>query len=103
MTRPYGFAQNEGNASTSWPGILATNQYTGETEPYTGHIPVADFIADVMVPQQEILAYDYETEIMWCDCGAANGSAGCSTPSGASLPKCRGRYRHTIAPRPSSE
>ncbi|KAF4541935.1 Tissue alpha-l-fucosidase [Lasiodiplodia theobromae] len=72
---PYGFAQNEGNASTSWPGILATNQYTGETEPYTGHVPVADFIADVMVPQQEILAYDYETEIMWCDCGAANGSA----------------------------
>lgn len=75
MTRPYGFAQNEGNASTSWPGILATNQYTGETEPYTGYIPVDDFIADVMVPQQEILAYDYETEIMWCDCGAANGSA----------------------------
>lgn len=72
---PYGFAQNEGNASTSWPGILATNQYTGETEPYTGHVPVADFIADLMVPQQEILAYDYETDIMWCDCGAANGSA----------------------------
>lgn len=72
---PYGFAQNEGNASTSWPGILATNQYTGETEPYTGYVPVADFIDDLMVPQQEILAYDYETDIMWCDCGAANGSA----------------------------
>lgn len=28
-----------------------------------------------MVPQMEILAYDYDTEIMWCDCGAANGTA----------------------------
>lgn len=23
----------------------------------------------------EQLAYDYETDIMWCDCGAANGTA----------------------------
>ncbi|KAL1644998.1 hypothetical protein SLS58_004069 [Diplodia intermedia] len=72
---PYGFAQHDGNTSTSWPGIPAVNQYTGEPEPYTGHVPVADFIADVMVPQQEILAYTYDTDIMWCDTGAANGSA----------------------------
>lgn len=72
---PYGFAQAEGNASTSWPGILATNPYTGETEPYTGLVNVSDFITDLMVPQMEILAYNYETEIMWCDCGAANGTA----------------------------
>ncbi|KAF2091496.1 glycoside hydrolase family 29 protein [Saccharata proteae CBS 121410] len=72
---PYGFAQTTGNASTSWPGILATNPYTGAPEPYTGRIPVTDFITDVMVPQQEILAYDYGTDIMWCDCGAANGTA----------------------------
>lgn len=72
---PYGFAQADGNASTSWPGILATNPYTGETEPYTGRLNISDFIEDLMVPQMEMLAYDYSTEIMWCDCGAANGSA----------------------------
>ncbi|KAI9740399.1 MAG: hypothetical protein M1834_004979 [Cirrosporium novae-zelandiae] len=72
---PYGFAQSTGNASTSWPGILAVNPYTNITEPYTGRIPVSDFITDLMVPQMNILAYNYSTEIMWCDCGAANGSA----------------------------
>lgn len=72
---PYGFAQNPGNSSVSWPGLLATNPYTGETEPYTGRLNISDFITDLMVPQMEMLAYDYETDIMWCDCGAANGSA----------------------------
>ncbi|KAH6684291.1 putative alpha-L-fucosidase [Halenospora varia] len=72
---PYGFAQLPGNASTSWPGILAVNPYTGEEEPYTGRLDISDFITDLMVPQMELLAYEYETEIMWCDCGAANGSA----------------------------
>uniref|UniRef100_A0A0B7JNH7 alpha-L-fucosidase n=1 Tax=Bionectria ochroleuca TaxID=29856 RepID=A0A0B7JNH7_BIOOC len=30
---------------------------------------------DLMVPQMEQLVYDYGTDIMWCDCGAANGTA----------------------------
>ncbi|KAL2069316.1 hypothetical protein VTL71DRAFT_15654 [Oculimacula yallundae] len=72
---PYGFSQTTDPASTSWPGIAARNPYTGEEEPYTGAIPKDDFIADLMVPQMEILAYDYDTDIMWCDCGAANGTA----------------------------
>ncbi|TVY19356.1 Plasma alpha-L-fucosidase [Lachnellula arida] len=72
---PYGFAQWPENTSTSWPGILARNPYTGEEEPYTGRLNISDFITDLMVPQMELLAYEYETEIMWCDCGAANGSA----------------------------
>ena len=74
---PYGFAQQPGNASTSWPGIIARNPYTGLEEPYTGRIPgaVNDFISDLMVPQMELLAYQYSTDIMWCDCGAANGTA----------------------------
>ncbi|KAL3418009.1 glycoside hydrolase family 29 protein [Phlyctema vagabunda] len=72
---PYGFAQFPGNTSTTWPGILANNPYTGEVEPYTGRTNISDFITDLMVPQMEMLAYEYETEIMWCDCGAANGSA----------------------------
>ncbi|CZR55944.1 uncharacterized protein PAC_05832 [Phialocephala subalpina] len=72
---PYGFSQTSDPASTSWPGIIATNPYTGLEEPYTGALPQNDFIADLMIPQMEILAYDYETDIMWCDCGAANNTA----------------------------
>ncbi|CZS97905.1 uncharacterized protein RAG0_06780 [Rhynchosporium agropyri] len=72
---PYGFLQTTDPGTTSWPGILAKNPYTGEDEPYTGALPKDDFIADLMVPQMEILAYDYETDIMWCDCGASNGTA----------------------------
>jgi alpha-L-fucosidase len=73
---PYGFAQLPGNSSTSWPGIIARNPYTGLEEPYTGLLPVDDFITDLMVPQMDILAYNYSTDILWCDCGAANGTAG---------------------------
>ncbi|EED13906.1 alpha-L-fucosidase, putative [Talaromyces stipitatus ATCC 10500] len=72
---PYGFAQLPGNTSTSWPGIIARNPYTGRDEPYTGRLPINDFITDLMVPQMEILAYNYSTDILWCDCGAANGTA----------------------------
>lgn len=72
---PYGFAESSGNASTSWPGILARSPYTGTTEPYTGRLNISDFITDLMVPQMEQLAYNYETDIMWCDCGASNGTA----------------------------
>ncbi|KAK2026054.1 alpha-L-fucosidase [Colletotrichum zoysiae] len=73
---PYGFVQSPAPSSVSWPGILAPNPYTGEPEPYTGRVPVNDFVADLMVPQMETLAYNYGTDIMWCDCGAANGTAG---------------------------
>ncbi|KAH8900589.1 alpha-L-fucosidase [Thozetella sp. PMI_491] len=72
---PYGFDSSTSPSTVSWPGILATNPYTGVTEPYTGHVPVGDFITDLMVPQMEILAYDYNVDIMWCDCGQANGTA----------------------------
>jgi alpha-L-fucosidase len=64
---PYGFSQNDYPSSVSWPGIIATNPYTGKVEPYTGATNVSDFIADLMVPQMEILAYNYETDIMWCE------------------------------------
>lgn len=70
---PYGYAASDG--PSTWPGIIARNPYTGLEEPYTGRIPVEDFVADVMIPQMEILAYNYSTEIMWCDCGnAENGT-----------------------------
>ncbi|KAI1302902.1 alpha-L-fucosidase [Xylaria venustula] len=75
---PYGFDQflaSEVPSTNSWPGVLARNPYTNATEPYTGHVPVDDFISDVMLPQMRILATDYETDIMWCDIGAANTTA----------------------------
>ncbi|CAI6085046.1 unnamed protein product [Clonostachys chloroleuca] len=70
----YGFTQFDRVTSTSHPGIIARNPYTGLEEPYTGRIPVDDFIEDLMVPQMEALAYKYETDIMWCDAGASNGT-----------------------------
>ncbi|KAI5362477.1 Putative glycoside hydrolase, family 29, glycoside hydrolase superfamily [Septoria linicola] len=57
-----------------WPGGNATNPYTNETLPYTGYVPVDDFIADLMVPEMQILA-DMGTEIMWCDIGGPNMTA----------------------------
>lgn len=75
---PYGFDQNNATTNpgtTSWPGVQAKNPYTGVDEPYTGHVPVSDFLADVMLPQMETLAYTYGTDIMWCDTGAANMTA----------------------------
>ncbi|KAI0547752.1 glycoside hydrolase family 29 protein [Xylaria curta] len=75
---PYGFDQLPAESvpgTNSWPGVPARNPYTGAIEPYTGHVPVDDFIADVMLPQMNILANDYEIDIMWCDIGAANATA----------------------------
>ncbi|KAI1207540.1 glycoside hydrolase family 29 protein [Annulohypoxylon truncatum] len=75
---PYGFDQFDPATvpgTNSWPGVQATNPYTGAVEPYTGRIPVDDFLTDVMLPQMDTLAYDYGTDIMWCDCGAANVTA----------------------------
>ncbi|KAK5625446.1 hypothetical protein RRF57_001162 [Xylaria bambusicola] len=75
---PYGFDQlpaDTAPGTISWPGVLPLNPYTGAVEPYTGRVPVDDFISDVMLPQMRILATDYETDIMWCDIGAANATA----------------------------
>ncbi|KAF2790356.1 glycoside hydrolase family 29 protein [Melanomma pulvis-pyrius CBS 109.77] len=71
----YGFSQYNRPDSTTHPGIIARNPFTNLTEPYTGHIEVEDFIQDVMVPQMDILAYEYDSDVMWCDAGASNGTA----------------------------
>lgn len=76
--KPYGhdhLNKTEIPNTSAFPGGLATNPFTGEKEPYTGWIPAGDFIDDTMVPQMEILAYQYKTDIMWCDCGGSNGTA----------------------------
>ncbi|OKP04981.1 Plasma alpha-L-fucosidase [Penicillium subrubescens] len=52
-----------------------TNPYTGAVETYTGFVNVSDFIQDIQLPQQNVLAYNYDTEIMWCDiAGSANNA-----------------------------
>lgn len=70
----YGFTQFDKVTSTSQPGIIARNPYTKKNEPYTGRLPIGDFIQDLMVPQMETLAYTYKSDIMWCDAGASNGT-----------------------------
>ncbi|KAJ6276640.1 glycoside hydrolase [Bipolaris maydis] len=59
-----------------FPGGPPKNPYTGVEVPYTGHVPVSDYVTDLQLPQMETLAYDsrYETEIMWCDIGGANNA-----------------------------
>ncbi|CAK7221069.1 hypothetical protein SBRCBS47491_004401 [Sporothrix bragantina] len=66
---PYGFGR--------WLGILAKNPYTGNPEPYTGKAKTAkgyDYVRDLQIPQMETLAYKYETDILWCDCGPATNA-----------------------------
>jgi alpha-L-fucosidase len=64
--KKYGFA--------SWPGGNATNPYTNKTLPYTGYVPVNDYITDVILPEMKTLA-NMGTEIMWCDIGGPNMTA----------------------------
>lgn len=72
---PYGFSQYDTIGSTNWLGIEATNPFTNLTEPYTGRVEIDDYLADLQLPQMETLAYRYGSDIMWCDCGAANKTA----------------------------
>jgi alpha-L-fucosidase len=55
----------------SWPGGNATNPYTNETLPYTGYIPVNEYVSDLIIPEMNALA-DMGVEIMWCDIGGPN-------------------------------
>ncbi|KUL84718.1 hypothetical protein ZTR_07609 [Talaromyces verruculosus] len=57
-----------------FPGGPPVNPYTNKTIPYTGYVPVNDFVTDIQLPQMQQLAYQYETELMWCDIGGANNS-----------------------------
>ncbi|KZV88775.1 putative alpha-L-fucosidase [Exidia glandulosa HHB12029] len=58
----------------SFQGGPPVNPYTGEEIPYTGYVEVGDFVTGIQRPQMDVLAYEYETEIMWCDIGGANNS-----------------------------
>lgn len=60
---PYGFVQYDTVSSTSWVGIPALNPFTNLTEPYTGKLPIGDFVEDLMYPQMKTLAYKYGSDI----------------------------------------
>ncbi|KAF2189055.1 glycoside hydrolase family 29 protein [Zopfia rhizophila CBS 207.26] len=55
----------------SWPGGNAKNPYTNETLPYTGYVPVSEYVSQVIIPEMQALA-DMGTEVMWCDIGGPN-------------------------------
>nr|AOR51729.1 glycoside hydrolase family 29 protein [Phaffia rhodozyma] len=55
-----------------WPGGLAKDIYhPGQLEPYTGHVPVDDYVDDLQLQQMRILS-NLGSDIMWCDIGGAN-------------------------------
>ncbi|KAJ7467488.1 glycoside hydrolase family 29 protein [Mycena latifolia] len=61
----YGFGQ--------WPGGHALDAFNSSVvEPYTGALPLADYIDDLQLPHMLDLATKYDTEIMWCDIGGPN-------------------------------
>jgi alpha-L-fucosidase len=49
----------------------ATNPFTNESLPYTGYVPLTDYVTDKIVPEMDTLA-EMGTEIMWCDIGGPN-------------------------------
>jgi alpha-L-fucosidase len=49
----------------------ATNPFTNVSLPYTGYVPLTDYVTDKIVPEMDILA-EMGTEIMWCDIGGPN-------------------------------
>ncbi|KXT14807.1 hypothetical protein AC579_9663 [Pseudocercospora musae] len=57
----------------AWPGGNATNPYTNETLPYTGYVPVDDYVEDLILPEMRTLA-EMGTEMMWCDIGIGTGA-----------------------------
>ncbi|KAG8162990.1 hypothetical protein KVR01_007468 [Diaporthe batatas] len=58
----------------SWPGGNATNPYTNQTLPYTGYVPLDDYVSDKILPEMRTLA-GMGTEVMWCDIGGPNRTA----------------------------
>lgn len=57
-----------------WPGGNASNAYTNVTLPYTGYVPVDNYVSDLILPEMQALAA-MDTEILWCDIGGPNMTA----------------------------
>ena len=50
------------------------NPYTGEDVPYTGYVPVDDYVMDHQYPQMLELVDRFDPDIFWCDIGGPNNS-----------------------------
>jgi alpha-L-fucosidase len=54
-----------------WPGGKAKDPFTNRTVPYTGYVPIGDYLEDLLLPSMNTLA-SMGTDIMWCDIGGPN-------------------------------
>ena len=59
---------------TSFPGGAPHNPYTGKQIPYTGYIPVSNYVQNFQKPQMNELVNNYKPDILWCDIGGVNDS-----------------------------
>ena len=50
------------------------NPYTGQQIPYTGYIPVNNYVQNYQEPQMLELVNNYHPDILWCDIGGVNAS-----------------------------
>ncbi|KAJ6436415.1 alpha-L-fucosidase [Purpureocillium lavendulum] len=60
------------NGYVAFPGGPPKNPYSNQVVPYTGYVEIKDFITDIQLPQMRQLAYEYDTDLMWCDPGGPN-------------------------------
>lgn len=59
---------------SSFPGGGPKQYVTGAPVPYTGYIPVSDYVNDFQVPQMLELINQYDPDILWGDIGGPNNS-----------------------------
>ncbi|MCQ4081448.1 alpha-L-fucosidase [Streptomyces sp. RB6PN25] len=62
------------NPANPWMGHAPRNPYTLQPVPYTGYIPVNDYVADYQTPQVLELINGYDPDIIWFDIGGVNDS-----------------------------
>jgi alpha-L-fucosidase len=58
----------------SFPGGGPKQYVTGAPIPYTGYLPVSDYVNDFQVPQLMELINQYDPDILWGDIGGPNNS-----------------------------
>jgi alpha-L-fucosidase len=71
----------------SFPGGGPLQYVTGAPIPYTGYLPVSDYVNDFQVPQLLELIHQYDPDILWGDIGGPNNS----------LPVIADFYNHAYA------
>ncbi|HEX3642416.1 MAG TPA: alpha-L-fucosidase, partial [Ktedonobacteraceae bacterium] len=62
------------HGSGDFSGGPPTQYVTGQQIPYTGYIPVKDYVQDFQKPQMLELVHNYKPDILWCDIGGQNDS-----------------------------